>query len=248
MQPCCFSHVLPVHFPLFSYHCCLVHPKSGLWLGWGETVVLLIYLTFVLHKHWSAPERWMRALGRRSLGCGDCVISRHAPSCICDITATFLSTELEQLRPLSNSSSPVHPLPHILASLFSQTLSGDFSSVWVLNPCSQVGNRFLAPGKPIIFFHYYAAKTTQQLLSRLLQIWACAPPLPTSLPIAPLAQSSFQEKPDWDRMGRSPHIINEAHMHISTLTVIVSQWYNAVGEGKKERGRGEKKKADSGGR
>lgn len=71
MQPCCFSHVLPAHFPLFSYHCCLVHPNSELKLGGrGDAVVLLIYLTFVLHKHWSALERWMRAwalVGGRSL-------------------------------------------------------------------------------------------------------------------------------------------------------------------------------------
>lgn len=124
-------------------------------------------------------------------------------------------------------------------------------------------NRFLAAGKPIAFFHCYAslffvwggggeaAKATQQLLSRLLQKWACAPPyshppaptdLSTPVPIVPLAQSLFKEKANWERMGWSPRIINAAPMHISTLTVIVSQWHNAVGEGKKERGKGKKKR------
>lgn len=43
---------------------------------------------------------------------GDCVISKHAPSCNRDITAAFLCTELEQQRPpsLSSSASPVNPL------------------------------------------------------------------------------------------------------------------------------------------
>lgn len=67
---------------------------------------------------------WALVGGGGARGCGDCVIRRHAPSCICDITAAFLSTELEQLRLLSDSSSPALPLSHILASLFIQTLIG----------------------------------------------------------------------------------------------------------------------------
>lgn len=87
----------------------------------------------MLQKQWKGSGGLMRILadGRRS--CGDCVISRHAPSCNCDITAAFLSTELEQQRPPSLSSSPVHPLSHIPASLFCQPdphRSGKFYSAF----------------------------------------------------------------------------------------------------------------------
>lgn len=78
--------------------------------------------------------------GGGAWGCGDCVIRRHAPSCICDITAAFLSTELEQPRPLSNSSSPVPPLSHSPPSLLKRS-SEFLSSVWILNQPSQMGKR-----------------------------------------------------------------------------------------------------------
>lgn len=82
----------------------------------------------------------------------------------------------------------------------------------ILNPCSQIGSRFPAPDKPIIFFLCYcftlgeAANTTQQLLSRLLQIWARGPllsPLRTPVHVAPLAQSHLQRSrtvTEWDEV------------------------------------------------
>lgn len=103
--------------------------------GWRQWCYWFIWRSCCINTEALRRDGW-GLWGGGAWGCGDCVIRRHAPSCICDITAAFLSTKLEQLRPLSNSSSPVHPLSHILASLFSQTLKGDFSSVWVLNPCS----------------------------------------------------------------------------------------------------------------
>lgn len=194
--------------------------------SWGEggAVVLLIYLTFVLHKHWSAPERWMRVWalvgGGRSLWLwGLC----HQEACSllhlwhhCSIPFHRAGTTETPIKLLiSCSPSPVHSrLP-----LYSNTHR-------ILNvPCSQIGSRFPAPGKPIIFFLCYcftlgeAANTTQQLLSRLLQIWAWGPllsPLHTPVHVVPLAQSSFAKKPDSDRMGWSPHIVFEAESHIST--------------------------------
>lgn len=51
---------------------------------------------------------------------GDCVIGRHAPSCSRDITAAFLSSELEQQRPPSLSSSP-SPIPPSLSLSFSHS-------------------------------------------------------------------------------------------------------------------------------
>lgn len=126
MQPRCFSHVLPFPFVLLPLLPC--SPKLRSEVGGGG--IQWCYW-FIWHSYCINTEALRREMdeglglgwGGGAWGCGDCVIRRHAPSCICDITAAFLSTELEQLRPLSNSLSPVHPLWHILASLFSH-LSG----------------------------------------------------------------------------------------------------------------------------
>lgn len=215
--------------------------------SWGEggAVVLLIYLTFVLHKHWNAPERWMRVwalVGGRSLWLwGLC----HQEACSllhlwhhCSIPFHRAGTTETPIKLLiSCSPSPAHSrLP-----LYSNTHR-------ILNPCSQIGSRFPAPDKPIIFFLCYyftlgsSKHNTTAFVTPVADMSLRPPPLSSPYSSARSPSCTIlicKEAGQWQNGMKSTYSVWSRIAHIDT--VIVSQWNNAVGEGKKERGKGEKK-------